>query len=63
MIHSEESVAAERDCVRQRPAAESAPPVLAVFTVDVTEGPPEAYVQRVRHVLSAALNLACTAEF
>ncbi|GHE24148.1 hypothetical protein [Streptomyces thermodiastaticus] len=63
MIHSEESVAAEGDRVRQRPAVESAPPVLAVFTVDVNEGSPEEYVQRVRHVLSAALHLACTAEF
>ncbi|MEV6807831.1 hypothetical protein [Streptomyces sp. NPDC051132] len=30
MIHSEESVAAELDRVRRRPAAASAPPVLAV---------------------------------
>ncbi|MGW3203461.1 hypothetical protein [Streptomyces sp. NPDC001135] len=63
MIHSEESVAAERDRVRQRPAAESAPPVLAVFTVDVAEGSSEAYARRVRDVLSAALHLARTAEF
>jgi hypothetical protein len=63
MIHSEESVAAELDRVRQRPAAESAPPVLAAFTVDVAEASPEGYAQRVRHVLSAALQLACTAEF
>lgn len=63
MIHSEESVAAELDRVRQRPAVESAPPVLAVFTVDVAEGSSEAYAQRVRHVLSAALHLACAAEF
>jgi hypothetical protein len=63
MIHSEESVAAELDRVRQRPAADSAPPVLAVFTVDVADGSSEAYAQRVRHVLSAALHLACTAEF
>lgn len=63
MIHSEESAAAELDRVRQRPAIESAPPVLAAFTVDVFEGTPEAYALRVRHVLSAALHLACTAEF
>lgn len=63
MIHSEASVAAELDRVRQRPPAESAPPVLAAFTVDVAEGSPAAYAQRVRHVLSAALHLACTAEF
>lgn len=43
--------------------AESAPPVLAAFTVDVAEGSPAAYAQRVRHVLSAALHLAGTAEF
>ncbi|MER5514550.1 hypothetical protein [Streptomyces sp. NPDC002763] len=63
MIHGEESVAAELDRVRQRPAFESAPPVLAAFTVDVFEGAPVAYALRVRHVLSAALQLACTAEF
>jgi len=63
MIHSGESVAAELDRVRQRPTAESAPPVLAAFAVDVPEDSPEAYAQRVRHVLSAALQLACTAEF
>ncbi|MBZ9638999.1 hypothetical protein [Streptomyces sp. PSKA30] len=63
MIHSEESVAAELDRVRQRPPAEAAPPVLAAFTVDVADGSPEVYAQRVRRVLSAALHLACTAEF
>ncbi|MET7457361.1 hypothetical protein ABZT03_36960 [Streptomyces sp. NPDC005574] len=63
MIHSEESVAAELDRVRRRPAIESAPPVLAAFTVDVREGTSEAYALRVRRVLSAALHLACTAEF
>ncbi|MER5526089.1 hypothetical protein ABT075_16015 [Streptomyces sp. NPDC002677] len=63
MIHSEESVAAELDRVRQRPAIESAPPVLAAFTVDVFGGTPEDYALRVRRVLSAALHLACTAEF
>ncbi|MEU9973461.1 hypothetical protein [Streptomyces sp. NPDC051014] len=63
MIHSEESVAAELSRVRQRPPADSAPPVLAAFTVDVSEGTPEAYELRVRRVLSAALHLACTAEF
>jgi len=63
MIHSEESVIAERDRVRQRPSAESAPPVLAVFTADVADGSAEAYAGRVRRVLSAALGLACTAEF
>ncbi|MER6028470.1 hypothetical protein [Streptomyces sp. NPDC001851] len=63
MIHSEETVAAERDRVRQRPPAESAPPVLAAFTVDVADGVAEAYARRVRDVLSAALHLACTAEF
>ncbi|MFD7457867.1 MULTISPECIES: hypothetical protein [unclassified Streptomyces] len=63
MIHSEESVTAELDRVRQRPPAESAPPVLATFTAHVAEGSPEAYTERVRQVLSAALELACTAEF
>ncbi|MFI2757906.1 hypothetical protein ACH5A3_03360 [Streptomyces echinatus] len=63
MIHSGESVAAELDRVRQRPAVESAPPVLAVFTVDVAEGSSEVYAQRIRHVLSVALHLAGTAEF
>ncbi|MFF8943010.1 hypothetical protein ACF1A5_12215 [Streptomyces sp. NPDC014864] len=63
MIHSEESVAAELGRVRQRPAIESAPPVLAAFTVDVCEGTPEAYALRVRRVLAAALHLACAAEF
>ncbi|SEF08644.1 hypothetical protein [Streptomyces sp. Ag109_O5-10] len=63
MIHSEESVAAELDRVRQRPAIESAPPVLAAFTVGVLDGNPEEYALRVRHVLSAVLHLACTAEF
>ncbi|QIJ62396.1 hypothetical protein [Streptomyces sp. JB150] len=63
MIHSEESVAAELDRVRQRPPAEAAPPVLAAFTVEVAVGSPEEYAQRVRHVLTAALRLACTAEF
>lgn len=63
MIHSEESVAAERDRVRRRPDVESAPPVLAVYTVDVAEGSTEEYAQRVRDVLSAVLQLACTAEF
>ncbi|MFC9911126.1 hypothetical protein [Streptomyces sp. NPDC127197] len=62
MIHSEESVAAELDRVRQRPPAEAAPPVLAAFTVDVT-APPAEYAERVRQVLAAALHLACTAEF
>ncbi|MET9170113.1 hypothetical protein AB0N77_04985 [Streptomyces misionensis] len=63
MIHSEESVAAELDRVQQPPVADSAPPVLAVFTVDVAEGSSGTYAERVRHVLSAALHLACTAEF
>ncbi len=63
MIHSEESVAAELDRVMQPPAIESAPPVLAAFTVDVFEGTLEAYALRVRRVLSAALRLAFTAEF
>ncbi|MEU2717874.1 hypothetical protein [Streptomyces sp. NPDC007205] len=64
MIHSHETVAAERIRVRQRPRAESAPPVLAAFTVDVADGAPEAYARRVRDVLSAAaLHLACTAQF
>lgn len=63
MIHSEESIAAEQERVRQRPGIEAAPPVLAVFTVDVAEGSAEVYVQRVRDVLSAALQLACTADF
>ncbi|MFD7279539.1 hypothetical protein ACFV80_21480 [Streptomyces sp. NPDC059862] len=63
MIHSEESVAAELDRVRQRPPAEAAPPVLAAFTVKVADGDSEAYAQRVLHVLSAVLHLACTAEF
>ncbi|MER7495446.1 hypothetical protein ABT033_22925 [Streptomyces pharetrae] len=63
MIHSEESVAAELDRVRQRPSAESAPPVLITFTVDLADGSPETYAQRVRQILSPALQLACTAEF
>ncbi|MFD7299602.1 hypothetical protein ACFV83_01500 [Streptomyces pharetrae] len=63
MIHSEESVAAELDRVAQRPPAGAAPPVLAAFTVEVAAGSPEEYAQRVRHVLTAALRLACTAEF
>ncbi|MFV8185408.1 hypothetical protein [Streptomyces sp. AF1B] len=63
MIHSEESVAAELDRVMQPPAIESAPPVLAAFTVDVFEGTLKAYALRVRRVLSAALRLAFTAEF
>ncbi|MFE5406113.1 hypothetical protein ACFQ9Z_33030 [Streptomyces sp. NPDC056580] len=63
MIHSEESVTAELERVRQRPGVQSAPPVLAVFTVDVAEGSTEAYAQRVRDVLSVVLQLACTAEF
>lgn len=63
MIHSEESIAAELGRVRQRPAIESAPPVLAVFVIDVAEAQSAAYVRRVRHVLSEVLQLACTAEF
>ncbi|MFH9671574.1 hypothetical protein ACH4L5_04715 [Streptomyces sp. NPDC017405] len=63
MIHSEESVAAELDRVRRRPAADAAPPVLAVFTVEVAEGSAAEYAQRVRQVLAAALQLARTARF
>jgi hypothetical protein len=63
VIHSEESVAVELGRVQRRPAADSAPPILAAFSVDVVEGTAEAYAQRVRGVLSAALQPACTAEF
>jgi hypothetical protein len=52
MIHSERSVAAELERVRERPAA---PPAPAAFGVDVAEGSAEAYARRVRDVLSAAL--------
>ncbi|MGW6358224.1 hypothetical protein ACWFR5_24415 [Streptomyces sp. NPDC055092] len=62
MIHSEESVAAERERTRMRPAIESAPPALAEFTVDVIGSTAE-YAERVLHVVAAALDLACTAEF
>ncbi|MGX1130458.1 hypothetical protein RKD49_002648 [Streptomyces glaucescens] len=63
MIHDLGSVAAELDRVRRRPAAGSAPPVLAGFTVDVAEGSAESYAGRVRQVLLAVLDLALTAEF
>jgi len=63
VIHDLGSVTAELDRVRRRPAAESAPPVLAEFTVDIAEGSEEGYPERVRQVLMAALELARTAEF
>ncbi|MET9499922.1 hypothetical protein [Streptomyces sp. NPDC006552] len=62
MIHSEESVAAELDRVRQRPTADVAPPALAAFTAELTQPFPD-YADRVREVLAAALYLASTAEF
>jgi hypothetical protein len=63
VIHTEESVAAERERVLRRPPAGAAPPVLAVFTAEVADGFAEDFARRVRDVLAAALEPACTAEF
>ncbi|MEV5317308.1 hypothetical protein AB0K92_06450 [Streptomyces sp. NPDC052687] len=62
-MHDLASVTAELGRVRRRPAVESAPPVLAEFTVEVAEGFAAGYPGRVRQVLLAALELARTAEF
>ncbi|MQY15415.1 hypothetical protein SRB5_55970 [Streptomyces sp. RB5] len=63
MIHDEDTLAAELDRVRRRPPAGSAPPVPAAFTAEVSSGTPEEYAARVREVLAAVLELACTVEF
>ncbi|MBN3930787.1 hypothetical protein IQ279_14270 [Streptomyces verrucosisporus] len=62
MMHSEESLEAEAERLRRRPAAESAPPVLSEFTVDLP-GDPDRYAERLRSVLSAAVNLGIAADF
>nr|WP_031507951.1 hypothetical protein [Streptomyces megasporus] len=62
MMHSEESLAAEFERLRRRPDAESAPPVLCEFTVDLP-GDPEPYAERLRSVLSAAMGLGITEDF
>ncbi|MER6343905.1 hypothetical protein ACWC10_01150 [Streptomyces sp. NPDC001595] len=63
MLHDLDSVTAELERVRRHPPAGSAPPVLASFGVDVADGSAEEYTERVRAVLSAALRLACAADF
>ncbi|MDG9704422.1 hypothetical protein [Streptomyces sp. DH37] len=62
MMHSRESLEAERERLRRRPAAGSAPSVLSEFTVDLP-GDPARYAERLRSVLSAAVELGATADF
>lgn len=62
MIHSVESLEAECERVANRPDADSAPPVLIEFTLDVP-GDPAQYVKRLRSVLSVAVALGATADF
>ncbi|SEQ82830.1 hypothetical protein [Streptomyces radiopugnans] len=61
-MHSKESLEAEAERLRRRPAAESAPPVLCEFTVDLP-GDPARYAGRLRSVLSAAVSLGAAADF
>nr|WP_109280925.1 hypothetical protein [Streptomyces orinoci] len=62
MMHSAESLEAELERLRRCPDVESAPPVLCEFSVEVA-GDPAQYAQRLRSVLSAAVNLGATADF
>lgn len=62
MMHSEESLEAELERLRRRPVAESTPPVLCEFTVEVSDAP-DLYAERLRSVLSAAVSLGATADF
>ncbi|MFI1399797.1 hypothetical protein [Streptomyces sp. NPDC020681] len=61
-MHSSESLEAELERLQRRPGADSAPPVLCEFAVDVS-GDPTHYVNRLRSVLSAAVTLGATADF
>ncbi|MEV7103433.1 hypothetical protein [Streptomyces atroolivaceus] len=62
MMHNSDSLAAEFERLRSRPGTGSAPPVLALFVVDVP-GDAAGYEQRLRSVLSPAVRLGGTADF
>lgn len=62
MLHDVESVGRERQRVAERPAADSAPPVLALFEATVAV-PADAYAGRLRAVLDPALGVALTESF
>ncbi|MER5224776.1 hypothetical protein [Streptomyces flaveus] len=62
MIHSSESLEAELERLQHRPGADSVPPVLCEFIVDVCDNPAH-YANRLRSVLSAAVGLGVTSDF
>ncbi|WP_069737638.1 hypothetical protein [Streptomyces sp. EN27] len=62
MMHTSDSLAAEFRRVRERPDTDAAPPVLALFVIDVSDDA-AAYVERLRSVLAPAVRLGCTADF
>jgi hypothetical protein len=62
MLHTMESLELEFQNLQHRPAADSPPPILCAFTVDIV-GDCAAYVKRLRAALSAAVNVGVTADF
>lgn len=62
MMHNSDSLAAEFQRLQDCPGAESAPPVLALFVVDVS-GDAAEYEQRLRSALAPAVRLGGTADF
>ncbi len=62
MMHEIEDIEQERLRVARRPSVQDAPPVLCWFDVAPTV-PFDAYADRLRSVLDAALGLALTEEF
>ncbi|MGW1980431.1 hypothetical protein [Streptomyces sp. NPDC001889] len=61
-MHTSDSLTAELQRLRDRPSADTAPPVLSLFVIDVSGNAAE-YERRLRSALSPAVQLGSTADF